>query len=77
MKNPQHVHLVGSMNLPSAEMAMTMAASQLGDALQRLPDGEPGPRRGWVFYQRPMFTHHQRDPDGEMLSRFAGPGQDI
>ncbi|RZV46994.1 MAG: hypothetical protein EX269_05790 [Acidimicrobiales bacterium] len=40
-------------------MAMTMASSQLGDALLRLPDGEPGPRRGWVFYQRPMFTHHQ------------------
>ena len=60
MNNPQHVHLVGSMNLPSAEMAMSMAASQLGDALLRLPDGEPGPRRGWVFYQRPMFIHHQQ-----------------
>ena len=47
------------MNLPSAEMAMTMASEQLGEALLRLPDGEPGPRRGWVFYQRPMFTHHQ------------------
>lgn len=56
----RHVHLVGSMNLPSAETAMSMAASQLGDALLRLPDGEPGPRRGWVFYQRPMFTHHQQ-----------------
>ena len=56
----RHVHLVGSMNLPSAETAMSMAADQLGDALLRLPDGEPGPRRGWVFYQRPMFTHHQQ-----------------
>jgi hypothetical protein len=56
----RHVHLVGSMNLPSAETAISMAASQLGDALLRLPDGEPGPRRGWVFYQRPMFTHHQQ-----------------
>lgn len=39
---------------------MSMAASRLGDSLLRLPDGEPGPRRGWVFYQKPMFTHHQQ-----------------
>lgn len=48
------------MNLPSAEFAMGLAADRLGDCLLRLPDGEPGPRRGWVFYQRPMFTHHQQ-----------------
>jgi hypothetical protein len=60
MSGPRHVHLVGSMNLPSAEMAMTLAASKLGDALLRLPDGEPGPRRGWIFYQRPMFTHNRQ-----------------
>lgn len=60
MSNPKHVHLVGSMNLPSAEAAMRTASEVLGDALLRLPDGEPGPRRGWVFYQRPMFTHHQQ-----------------
>ena len=28
--NPRHVHLVGSMNLPSAEQAMTLAATELG-----------------------------------------------
>lgn len=60
MTSPTHVHLVGSMNLPSAEHAMSLAADRLGHALLRLPDGEPGPRRGWVFYQRPMFTHHQQ-----------------
>lgn len=60
MNEPGHVHLVGSMNLPSAETAMSLAASRLGDALLRLPDGEPGPRRGWIFYQRPMFTHHRQ-----------------
>ena len=56
----RHVHLVGSMNLPSAEAAMTAAGSVLGDHLLRLPDGEPGPRRGWIFYQRPMFSHHRQ-----------------
>lgn len=60
MTTERHVHLVGSMNLPSAEFAMGLAADRLGDSLLRLPDGEPGPRRGWVFYQRPMFTHHQQ-----------------
>ncbi|WP_235537501.1 hypothetical protein [Sphingomonas sp. Root1294] len=47
------------MNLPTAEYAMTLAASTMGDGLLRLPDGEPGPRRGWIFYQRPMFTHNK------------------
>jgi len=52
------------MNLPTAEYAMGTAADRLGEALRRLPDGEPGPRRGWVFYQRPMFTHHRLlEPD--------------
>ena len=60
MANPRHVHLVGSVNLPSAEQAMSTAARRLGDALLRLPDGEPGPRRGWIFYQRPMFTHNRQ-----------------
>lgn len=59
MSRHPHAHLVGSMNLPSAEEAMALAASTLGDALLRLPDGEPGPRRGWIFYQRPMFTHNR------------------
>jgi methionine synthase II (cobalamin-independent) len=57
---PTHrIHLVGSMNLPSAEEAMTTASEVMGEALLRLPDGEPGPRRGWVFYQRSMFTHNR------------------
>lgn len=60
MAQPKHVHLIGSINLPSSEQAMTTAAARLGDALLRLPDGEPGPRRGWIFYQRPMFTHHRQ-----------------
>jgi hypothetical protein len=54
-----HIHLVGSMNLPSAVEAMTAASDILGNGLLRLPDGEPGPRRGWIYYQRPMFTHNR------------------
>lgn len=55
----RHIHLVGSMNLPTAEYAMTLAGTVMGEGLLRLPDGEPGPRRGWIFYQRPMFTHNR------------------
>lgn len=55
----RHIHLVGSMNLPSAVEAMTAASDIMGEGLLRLPDGEPGPRRGWIFYQRPMFTHNR------------------
>ena len=59
MSVKRHIHLVGSMNLASAEEAMTTASSVMGEALLRLPDGEPGPRRGWIFYQRSMFTHNR------------------
>lgn len=59
MADTRHIHLVGSMNLPDAEGAMTTAASLMGEGLLRLPDGEPGPRRGWIYYQRPMFTHNR------------------
>jgi len=82
MTGTRHVHLVGSMNLPTAEQAMSLAAERLGDALLRLPDGEPGPRRGWVFYQRPMFTHHRlleaadgrRGTAGILAPRVVRPG---
>lgn len=82
MTSGRHVHLVGSMNLPSAEEAMALAAEKLGDALLRLPDGEPGPRRGWVFYQRPMFTHNRhleaaggrRGTAGILAPRTVRPG---
>ena len=59
MASKRHIHLVGSINLPNAEEAMTTASDIMGKGLLRLPDGEPGPRRGWIFYQRPMFTHNR------------------
>ena len=41
----RHIHLVGSINLPSAAESMETATAIMGDNLLRLPDGEPGPRR--------------------------------
>ena len=35
----RHIHLVGSMNLPSATEGMAMASDLMGDYLLRLPDG--------------------------------------
>ncbi len=75
MAEQRHIHLVGSMNLPSAVEAMETASSIMGERLLRLPDGEPGPRRGWIFYQRPMFTHNRyltappgTPPEAEILA---------
>lgn len=81
MKPKRHAHLVGSINLPSAAETLDMAANTLSHMLLRIPDGEPGPRRGWVFYQLPMFTHNtqltQPDDPNQIMSfqpRTVKPG---
>ncbi len=81
MKPKRHAHLVGSINLPSAAETLDTAAGALGHMLLRMPDGEPGPRRGWIFYQLPMFTHNtqltQKDDPNKTLTfqpREVSPG---
>ncbi|HEY0937272.1 MAG TPA: hypothetical protein VGD91_26475 [Trebonia sp.] len=44
--------LVGSLPAESAESALRSAAGFLGDLVFALPDGETGPRAGWVSYER-------------------------
>ena len=44
--------LVGSLPADSAESALRSAASFFGDLVFALPDGETGPRAGWVSYER-------------------------
>lgn len=39
------VALVGSVPLRTADEVFQMAMSELGDRIERLPDGETGPRR--------------------------------
>ncbi|KAF2218678.1 hypothetical protein BDZ85DRAFT_269873 [Elsinoe ampelina] len=49
-------HLVGSLPSPSsARDAFLTALSAFPSRLLRLPDGEPGPRAGWIEWQRDVF----------------------
>jgi len=48
---PRGAHLVGSINLPDAETTFRTAAAELGDRLERIPDGEVGDRFHWVAFQ--------------------------
>jgi hypothetical protein len=44
--------LVGSLPSDSTERALRSAAEFFGDLVFALPDGETGPRAGWVSYER-------------------------
>ena len=44
--------LVGSLPADSAASALRLAAPFFGDLVFALPDGETGPRAGWVSYER-------------------------
>ncbi len=52
---PQHVHLVGSIGLPSGADVFHTCGRILGRRLQRIPDGEPGGRRLWISWQIPLL----------------------
>src|SRR6266540_3143823 len=52
------VHLVGSVPLASPEAVFRALASEIGDRLRRIPDGETGPRSDWIVWQLPVFTSH-------------------
>ena len=57
------VHLVGSVPLDDAEQVFRTVAGVLGPHLRRLPDGETGERRRWIWFQRQMLERH---PDIEV-----------
>ena len=42
------VLLVGSVPLRSAEEVFQVMATELGDRITQLPDGETGPRSDWI-----------------------------
>src|SRR5262245_59775518 len=43
--------LVGSINLATVEEVFDAVAREAGDSVQRVPDGEIGPRNDWIFAQ--------------------------
>jgi hypothetical protein len=49
-------HLVGSMNLETAEDVFRTVAEVAGPSVTRIPDGETGPRSGWIFHQIPRLA---------------------
>ena len=51
MSPKRNVHLVGSVNLPSAEEVFVAASKCFGPLIKRIPDGETGPRLAWIGYQ--------------------------
>jgi hypothetical protein len=52
------VHLIGSVPLASTEEVFRTLAGALGDRLSRMPDGETGERRRWIWWQRAMLERH-------------------
>lgn len=64
-------HLVGSVPLADTESVFRTVCAELGPHLRRIPDGETGERRRWIWFQREMLMAHpdmEEDPD-------AGPNR--
>ncbi|MBI1847622.1 MAG: hypothetical protein HYR86_11710 [Candidatus Rokubacteria bacterium] len=58
------VHLIGSVPLADAATVFRTVAAALGPDLARLPDGETGERRRWIYFQRLMLERHPAmEPD--------------
>jgi hypothetical protein len=57
-REPGGAHLVGSVPLPDAEAVFRAVAAALGPHLRRIPDGETGERRRWIWFQRAMLEQH-------------------
>ncbi|HSB61084.1 MAG TPA: hypothetical protein VLI67_05155 [Vicinamibacteria bacterium] len=51
-------HLIGSVPLADAEAVFRTVGGALGPCLARLPDGETGERRRWIFFQSVMLREH-------------------
>jgi hypothetical protein len=57
-------HLIGSVPLATTEEVFRTLAGALGDLLSRVPDGETGERRRWIWWQRSMLERHPAmEPD--------------
>lgn len=63
-KNDGKVLLVGSINLNSVDEVFDAAGRILGPHLDRVPDGEPGSRSGWItFNYGGLRVHRAFEPD--------------
>jgi hypothetical protein len=59
-------HLIGSVPLATTEGVFRRLSAALGPVLSRMPDGETGERRRWIYWQRTMLERHPAmEVDGE------------
>ena len=63
--------LVGSLPADSTEHAFRAGAELFGDMVFALPDGETGPRRAWVGYERERLC--RPNPDVEVVQETESP----
>jgi len=63
--------LVGSLPAETTESALRAGAEFFGDLVFALPDGETGPRRGWVGYERERLCRPH--PDLEIVTETESP----
>ena len=63
--------LVGSLPADTTEAALRAGAELFGDLVFALPDGETGPRRGWVGYEREKLCRPH--PDVQVVQETTSP----
>jgi hypothetical protein len=71
LRATSHLLLVGSLPVASTEEAFRAGAALFGDLVFALPDGETGPRRGWVGYERERLL--RPNPGVEVVEETASP----
>jgi hypothetical protein len=64
------VHLVGSVPLADAASVFRAVSDAVGPYLRRLPDGETGERRRWIFFQSVMLARHPAMEPDPTVARF-------
>jgi hypothetical protein len=68
---PSDLLLVGSLPADTTESALRAGAEFFGDLVFALPDGETGPRRAWVGYERERLCRPH--PDFKIVQETASP----
>ena len=75
--NASYAHLVGSVPLSDSETVFRTVCEVLGPHLRRIPDGETGDRRRWIWFQRDMLWNHpdmEEDPDAGLYAVYQWDG---
>ena len=55
-RRPKGAHLLGSIPLGDVETVFRTVSSDLGQHLERMPDGELGARAVWIAWQYPVLA---------------------